>query len=126
MKRNAVIQNLISYSMKRIVGKWSSLLILLPVHGITAVVVVRTGRVLLVVILTRVGNLVFQDFDELVEDNRDEGANWGSDPVDPLVCPYACESSGTKRASRVQGAASVVDTDELGNEEGETDADRPV
>lgn len=74
---------------------------------------------------TYVGNFIFEHLDELVEDDRDDGASAWTDPVDPV---FSVEDSGynawTEGPSWVQRATGVVDTNKFGNEERETDAYR--
>jgi hypothetical protein len=80
--------------------------------------------VLVVIILTRVGDLVLEDLDELVEDDGEDGTDGGSGPVNPvLFVEDAGDDAGAETTSGVERAASVVDTNEFGDEEGETDTD---
>jgi hypothetical protein len=80
--------------------------------------------VLFVVILPRIRNLVLEHLDELVEDDGHDGAEARPHPVDPVLdVEDACYDAGPEAARGVQGAACVVDADELGDEEGEADAD---
>jgi hypothetical protein len=80
--------------------------------------------VLVVVVLARVRDFVLEHLDELVEDDGDDGAEPRSNPVDPVLdVEDACYDAGPEAARGVQGAACVVDADELGNEKGEADAD---
>jgi len=80
--------------------------------------------VLVVVVLTRVGDFVFEDLDELVEDDGDDGAGCGAYPVDPVFgVEDAGYDAGAEGAGGVEGAAGVVDADEFCDEESEADAD---
>lgn len=80
--------------------------------------------VLIIVVLSRIGNLVLQHLDELVEDDCDDGAQARADPVDPV---FDIEDAGydarPEAARGIERAAGVVHTDEFGDEEREADAD---
>jgi len=80
--------------------------------------------VLVVVVLTRVGDFVLEDLDELVEDDSDDGAGCGADPVDPVFgVEDAGHDAGAEGAGGVERAAGVVDANEFCDEESEADAD---
>ena len=58
----------------------------------------------------RIRALVFERFDEFVEEDGEEGAADGTDPVDPLRGVEAVDSDGgTKGAGGVEGAAGPED-----------------
>ena len=80
--------------------------------------------VFIVVVLTGVGDFVFEYLDELVEDDGDDGAGCGAHPVDPVfVVEDAGYDAGAEGAGGVERAAGVVDADEFCDEESEADAD---
>jgi hypothetical protein len=81
-------------------------------------------HILVIVILTRVGNLVLEDLDELVEDDGEDGTDGWSGPVDPvLFVKDARDDAGAETTCGVERATGVVDADEFGDEESETDTD---
>lgn len=68
--------------------------------------------VLVVVVLAWVGNFVFENLDELVEDDCDDGAGRGAHPVDPVFgIEDAGYDAGAEGARGIERAAGVVDTD---------------
>jgi hypothetical protein len=75
-----------------------------------------------VAVLAGVGGLVFEDLDELVEAGSNNGAENGSDPVDPVVAGEGvvdnCWAEGT---CRVQTATCEVNASQFSNEECKTD-----
>lgn len=77
---------------------------------------------ILVVVLSGIGNLVLQHLDELVEDDGNDGADARTNPVDPML---AVEDAGhdarAEAACGIERAAGVVDADELGDEERKAD-----
>lgn len=80
-------------------------------------------QIFIVVVLTGVRDLVLEDLDEFVEYDGDDGAHCGADPVDPvLLVEDAGHHARAKRPSRVERTTSVIHSDELGDEESETDA----
>lgn len=73
--------------------------------------------ILVIIILARVGNLVLEDLDELVEDDGEDGADCWSGPIDPvLLVEDAGDDTGPKTARGIERATGVVNTDELGDE----------
>lgn len=83
------------------------------------------GRVVdLVAVLARVGHFVLEHLDEEVKGNGEDGAHAGAHPVDPVLgVELARDDAGTDAAGWVQRASSVVDANQLGNEESQTDTD---
>jgi hypothetical protein len=68
--------------------------------------------VFVVVVLAWIGDFVFEDLDELVEDNCDDGAGCGAYPVDPVFrVEDAGYNAGAEGAGGIERAASVVDAD---------------
>jgi hypothetical protein len=66
--------------------------------------------VLVVIILARVRNFVFQDLDKLVEDDGNYGTRCGTNPVDPVFCVEdASYYAGAEGACGIERAACVVD-----------------
>ena len=75
-------------------------------------------------VLPRIGFLVIHELDELVVSGREAGSHRGPEPVDPVIAgEIAVHDAGAERADGVQAAAGVVDAQELGDEQAETDAD---
>jgi hypothetical protein len=68
--------------------------------------------IFVVVVLAWVGDFVLEDFDELVEDDCDDGARCGAYPVDPVFrVEDAGYNAGAEGAGGIERAASVVDAD---------------
>lgn len=80
--------------------------------------------ILIIIILARIRHLVLEHLDELVEHHRKHGPQAGPHPVDPVLdVEDARDDAGPEAARGVERAARVVDADQLGDEEGEADAD---
>lgn len=76
-------------------------------------------------VLTRIGHLIFEDLDEVVETYRTDGTAAWSNPVYPvLLIPDASDDAGPKGSGWVQRPAGVVHSNELSNEERNADANR--
>ena len=74
-------------------------------------------------ILIGIGGFVLQDLDELVETCCYDGAEDGTEPVDPVVRDeYHINDSGPKGAGGIEAAAGEVDACEFGDEEREADS----
>jgi len=70
-----------------------------------------------VVVLSGVGCLVFENLDELVEPGREDRTKDWPNPVDPVVgVESVVDDSGTERTCRVEGTASEVYSSQLGDE----------
>jgi hypothetical protein len=80
--------------------------------------------ILIIIILSWICNLVLKYLDELVKHNGNDGANGRTNPVDPVFdVEDAGDDARPETASGVEGPASVVYADELGDEEREANAD---
>ena len=75
------------------------------------VLVDKLLSLLLTSIGTRVGSLVFECLDDLVEADSNESSKERTDPVDPVVrVPITNNDSRAERSSRVERSTSVIDT----------------
>ena len=64
-----------------------------------------------IVVCTGVGSLVLEHFHQAVKDDCEDGAEKGTQPVDPVVSrPYAGNNGRSERTSWVQGASREVNT----------------
>lgn len=72
----------------------------------------------MILVLPRVGSLVLEDFDELVEASCYDGTEDWSEPVDPVVAfEVASDDGGTEGAGWVERSAGEVDAGEFCDEE---------
>lgn len=62
-------------------------------------------------VLARIGRLVFEELDKLVEAGGDQTAQDGSHPVDPVMTGEgAGHDGGTKGPSGIDGSTGIIDT----------------
>lgn len=75
-------------------------------------------------VLSRVDSLIFNHFDDLVDSVRQQCAHDWTKPVDVVVArEVACDYTRPEASCGIQAASSVENTDQLGNEKGESDSD---
>lgn len=73
-------------------------------------VIHKLASLLIVHVLTWVDSLVFESLDELVEGDREQGTEEGSNPVNPVVAgEFSSDDRGAEGAGRVERAASEID-----------------
>jgi hypothetical protein len=78
--------------------------------------------IFVVIILSRVRDLVFEDLDELVEHNSKDSADGRTGPVDPvLFIEYTSDDAWSETARGIERATGVVHANEFGNEERKAD-----
>lgn len=82
----------------------------------------RLLDVVVVVVLARVGALVLEPLEDLVDGKGEEGAHQWADPVDVVVADEALDAGGAEGSRRVDGSAGVVDADDVGDEDGDANA----
>lgn len=78
----------------------------------------------LVSVLAWVTGLVVQELQQVPESGRDEGTEKWTNPVDPVVVREGGSSdTWTERSGWVKTSTSVVDTDQVTNEQGKTNGE---
>lgn len=74
-------------------------------------------------ILARVRHLVAQELNSLIKPKSDQGADYRTNPVNPVLAGETCSNDTRSQTSgRIQTSTCVIDTTHLSDEEGEADA----
>lgn len=94
-------------------------------HGFLSVAeeVMVARPVKIIVILSRVGSLILEHLKDLVAAESQERTHKGPDVVDPVVTVEARDDRRTEGSSRVDGCARPVGRTDVGDEDGDTNAD---
>ncbi|KAI6761361.1 hypothetical protein HG531_001914 [Fusarium graminearum] len=94
-------------------------------HGFLSVAeeVMVARPVKIIVILSRVGSLILEHLKDLVAAESQERTHKGPDVVDPVVTVEARDDRRTEGSGRVDGCARPVGRTDVGDEDGDTNAD---
>lgn len=95
-----------------------------PIYLLHFLLLLLDLSILVVIILSRIGNLILKHLDELVKHDRQDRSNRRSSPVDPMfLVKDTRDDAWPETACGIEGTARVVNAYKLGDEERKTDAD---